>query len=190
MRHLLTTAALLLAGSATAQKFDATLGEAPAGFHWQVLPQVKAAMLLPDGWYYKAEGDKAAMTYYLTQEAIGETGEYQTGASLHVVRKVKSKTKQPAPTYAERLMMRTGFGKGQQMLEKSPLALGDRARHWVRYRDAPPDAEVRIVYQLALANGKTDTLYLFTFESPEKEWAEAWLLGQQMVGEAVLDGGM
>jgi|SRR6476661_519285 len=191
MRYLFAAGlALLLTYSATAQKFDTPLGEAPSGFHWQVLPLAKAAMLLPDGWYFKSEGDKQAMTYYLTQDAIGETGDYQTGAALHVVRKVKAKLKQPATAHAEKLMMRAGFGKGQQMLEKSALGSGPRPLAWVRYRDAPPDAEVRIVYQLALANGSTDTLYLFTFESPEAEWPEAWKLGELMLKEAVLDGKM
>ena len=57
----------------------------------------------------------------------------------------------------------------------------------VRYREAAPDAEARIVYQLALANVRTDTLYLFTFESPKKDWPEAWRLDAVMVRELVLD---
>jgi hypothetical protein len=40
---------------------------------------------------------------------------------------------------------------------------------------------------MALANAKTDTLYLLTFESPEKDWAEAWQLGEAMLKEGVLD---
>lgn len=57
----------------------------------------------------------------------------------------------------------------------------------VRYREAVPNADARIVYQLALANAKIDTLYLLTFESPEKDWPEAWQLGEVMVREWVLD---
>ena len=57
----------------------------------------------------------------------------------------------------------------------------------MRFRETAPNAEPRISYKLALANAKTDTLYLLTFESPEKEWAEAWALGSMMVREWVLD---
>ena len=178
---------LLLALPAAAQRYDAQLGPAPAGFSWQALPDSKAAMPLPAGWSYKAETQKGSSTYYLTQEEIGESGEFQTGLSLQVVRKVKAKTKRPAPDYAEFLMLRTGFGPGQQQLEKASSVEGQLHKRIVRYREAPPDADARIVYQMALANAKTDTLYLLTFESPEKDWAEAWKLGEVMVRELVLD---
>ncbi|MEL5996271.1 hypothetical protein [Hymenobacter segetis] len=178
---------LLLALPAIAQKYDAKLTNPPAGFAWQALPDGKAAALLPAGWYYRAEGQKGAPTYYLTQEQIGESDEFQTGLSLQVVRKATAHTKRAAAAYAELLMMRTGFGRGQQVLEKAASVEGQFHKWTVRYRDAPPDADPRIVYQLALANAKTDTLYLLTFESPEKDWSEAWQLGELMIRELVLD---
>lgn len=178
---------LLLALPVAAQKYDAKLGAPPNGFTWQALPESKAAMPLPTGWYYKSEVQKGGTTYYLTQDEIGETGEFQTGLSLQVVRKTKAKTGRPAPEYAELLMLRTGFGPAQKQLEKAASIEGVFHRRTVRYRDAPPEAEPRVVYQLALANAKTDTLYLLTFESPEKDWAEAWKLGEVMVRELVLD---
>ncbi|MBU6119275.1 hypothetical protein [Hymenobacter siberiensis] len=178
---------LLLARPVAAQKYNVPLAAAPTGFAWQPLPESKAALLLPEGWAYQAEGEKGSPTYYLTREATGESGEYQTGLSLQVVRKVKTKTGRPAPEYAELLMLRTGFGPGQQVLEKAASVEGAWHKWTVRYRDAPPDADARIVYQLALANAKTDTLYLLTFESPEKDWAAAWPLGEVMVHDLVLD---
>lgn len=172
---------------AAAQKYDTKLPAPPTGFTWQALPESKAAMLLPEGWYYKAEAQKGSTTHYLTQQEIGESGEFQTGLSLQVVRKVAAKTKRPAPDYAEFLMLRTGFGRGQQQLEKASSVEGPFHKWAVRFRDAPPDTDARIVYQMALANAKTDTLYLLTFESPEKDWTEAWKLGAVMVRELVLD---
>jgi hypothetical protein len=178
---------LLLLNPAAAQRYNVPLAAPPAGFAWQALPDGKAAALLPAGWYYRAEGQKGAPTYYLTQEQIGESGEFQTGLALQVVRKATAHTRHPAPEYAELLMLRTGFGRGQQVLEKASSTEGSWHKWTVRYRDAPPDADPRIVYQLALANAKTDTLYLLTFESSEKGWAEAWPLGEVMVRELVLD---
>lgn len=178
---------LVLALPAHAQRYNVPLAPPPTGFAWQALPDGKAAALLPAGWYYRAEGQKGAPTYYLTQEQMGESGEFQTGLSLQVVRKATAKTKHPAAEYVELLMMRTGFGPGQKQLEKAASEAGIWHRQTVRYRDAPPDADVRIVYQMALANTKTDTLYLLTFESPEKDWPAAWQLGEIMVRELVLD---
>ena len=178
---------LVLLNPAAAQRYNVPLAAPPAGFAWQPLPDGRAAALLPAGWYYRAEGQKGAPTYYLTQDQIGESGEFATGLSLQVVRKAMARTRHPAAEYAELLMLRTGFGRGQQVLEKASASEGPWHKWTVRYRDAPPDADPRIVYQLALANAKTDTLYLLTFESPEKDWAEAWPLGQVMVRELVLD---
>ena len=178
---------LLVGSRAQAQRYNVPLGAAPAGFAWQPLPASKAAALLPAGWYYRAEGPKGAPTYCLTQEEMGETGEFQTGLSLQVVRKARAQTRRPAPEYAELLLLRTGFGPGQRVLEKTASVAGIWHKWTVRYRDAPPGADARVVFQLALANAKTDTLYLLTFESPEADWPDAWALGEVMVRELVLD---
>ena len=186
MRYLLVLL-LLLAPAARAQRLDAPLAEAPAGLHWQPLPEARAAMLLPDGWYFRPEVQKTSLTYYLTQDPIGESGLYQAGLSLHVLRRAKKIIKLPAATYAERLMLRAGYGRGQRAQEQGSRSEGPLVLRWVRYREALPDAEPRMVYQLAAANAKTDTLYLLVFESLEKDWAELWPLGQQMVREWVVD---
>lgn len=178
---------LLLVLPAAAQKHDVKLAPAPAGFAWQPLPEVKAAMLLPLGWYYKAEADKATNTYYLTREEIGETGEYEMGMAVHVVRKARAQTRRPAAEYAELLMLRAGYGPGREHLEKASSTVGPFRKWTVRYREAAPGAEARMVYQVALANPKTDTLYLLTFESPEAEWTNAFELGEAMLRELVLD---
>lgn len=183
----LITGALLLALPAAAQRYDARLAAPPAGFAWQPLPQAKAALLLPAGWHYHAEGTKAAPTYYLTQEPVGESGEFSTGLSLQVVRQTKAQTRHPAAEYADLLLLRTGFGPGQQRLADTAAAAGPWHRRAVRYREAAPDAAPRIIYQLALANTRTDTLYLLTFESPAQDWPTAWQLGAVMVREWVLD---
>ena len=178
---------LLLALPAAAQRYDTRLAALPVGFAWQPLPEAKAALPLPAGWHYRAEGSKAAPTYYLTREAVGESGEFSTGLSVQVVRKATARTRHPAVEYAGLLMLRTGFGPGQQRLADTASVAGPWHRWAVRYREAAPDAEPRIIYQLALANARTDTLYLLTFESPEQDWAEAWALGAVMVREWVLD---
>ena len=178
---------LLLVLPAAAQRYDARLGAAPAGFAWQPLPEVKAAMLLPAGWHYRAEGTKATPTYYLTPEPVGESSEFGTGLSVQVVRKATARTRHPAAEYAGLLMLRTGFGPGRQRLADTAAVAGPWHQWAVRYREATPDAEPRIIYQMALANARTDTLYLLSFESPEKEWAEAWALGAVMVRAWVLD---
>jgi len=187
LRLLLLLLLGLLVLPAAAQRYNAKLGPPPAAFVWQPLPEIKAAMLLPHGWFYKVEADKGSTTFYLTREELGETGEYDMGMAVHVVRKAKAHTRHAAVEYADALMLRAGYGPGRQPLAKASSTEGPFHKWTVRYREALPDADARIVYQLALANAKTDTLYLLTFESPEAEWDEAWKLGEAMIADWVLD---
>jgi hypothetical protein len=43
-----------------------------------------------------------------------------------------------------------------------------------------------VIFTLAVANTKTDTLYLLIFESPESDWDAAWKLGKEMVDKVPL----
>jgi hypothetical protein len=43
------------------------------------------------------------------------------------------------------------------------------------------------VHNLTVANPKTNTLYLFIFESPVSEWDNAWKLGKQIMDDLAID---
>jgi hypothetical protein len=43
---------------------------------------------------------------------------------------------------------------------------------------------------LTLANPKTNTLYLFIFEAPTGEWREAAAIGNEILGQMILDDGV
>ncbi|SFQ41489.1 hypothetical protein [Hymenobacter arizonensis] len=178
---------LLFALPAVAQKYNAELATPPTGFTWQALPEIKGAMLLPEGWYFKPEGQKDANAYFLTLEEIVEGGEFQTGITINVNRKLKAKTGLAAPNYAKAFSARGGIGPNLELLEKQATVDGPFHKYMVRYRAALPDADPKIIYQLAIGNAKTDTLYTVVFESPEKDWTEAWKLGEVMLKELVLD---
>ena len=189
MRHsILTLSILFLALPAAAQRYNARLAPLPAGFAWQPLPAYKAAIPLPTGWHYDLETLAGAVIYTLTPEPLPESGEYATGLALHVVRHTTARLRHPAPEYADLLMLRAGHGPGQQVLDP-PTAITQGVFHTrtIRYRETPPGGEVRLVYQMALANARTDTLYLLNFESPEADWPQTWTLGQVMVQGLTLD---
>lgn len=160
------------------------------GFHWQPLPEVKAAMLLPYTWNYKAETSRDAQAYFLTREKIVAGGLFQTGVSLNVVRQMMAKSKQSAAAYAQAFSTRTGHGAGQQVLGQESKTQGPLRMFGVRYRVANGAAGSKIVQQWAIANTTTDTFYLLLFESPEKDWAQAWKLGEEMIKQFRLDAGV
>jgi hypothetical protein len=40
----------------------------PPGFTWQEIPELKAAFLKPNGWFFKREEQKATLAYFITKE--------------------------------------------------------------------------------------------------------------------------
>lgn len=175
---------------AAAQAPAVAQAEAPMGFHWQPLPEVKATLLLPYTWNYKAETSRDAQAYFLTREKIVPGKLFQTGLSLNVVRQIKIKSKQAAGEYAQAFSTRTGHGAGQQVLGQENKTQGPLRLFGVRYRAANGAAGPKIIQQWAIANTTTDTFYLLIFESPEKDWPQAWKLGEEMIKQLRLDAGV
>lgn len=62
----------------------ADLPAAPAGFTWQEIPELKAALLKPNGWFFKREKQKDTLAYFITKEDIDKNGQFQTGLSVNV----------------------------------------------------------------------------------------------------------
>jgi hypothetical protein len=189
---ILALCGLLLVRPAAAQTSPPVTAQVkePVGFHWQPLPEVKAAMLLPYTWNYKAETSRDAQAYFLTREKIMPGKLFQTGASLNVVRKMTAKSKQSAGAYAQSFSARTGRGAGQQVLGQENKTQGPLRMFGVRYRAANGAAGSKIIQQWAIANTTTDTFYLLIFESPEKDWPQAWKLGEEMIKQFRLDAGV
>ena len=60
--------------------------------------------------------------------------------------------------------------------------------HWKEVPEIKSDATGSVtIHQLMVANPKTNTLYLFIFESPTQEWAAAWRLGEKMINMLGID---
>lgn len=165
----------------------AALPAEPIGYHWQALPEIKGAMLLPYVWNFKAETSRDAQAYFLTREKIVPGKLFQTGMSLNVVRQISVKSKQRAADYAQAFSARTGRGAGQQVLGQESKTQGPLRMFGVRYRIASGPAGPKILQQWAIGNATTDTFYLLLFESPEKDWPQAWKLGEVMIQQLRLD---
>ncbi|MDO7848289.1 hypothetical protein Q5H92_18120 [Hymenobacter sp. M29] len=160
---------------------------APVGYNWQLLPEVNAAVLKPFTWNYKAEASRDAQAYFVTRERIVGSGQFQTGLSLNVVRRISARSKQPADAYARAFSARSGRGAGMQVLGQETKTQGPLRLYGVRYRIANAGTNAKIIQQWAIANTTTDTFYLLLFESPEKDWPLAWKFGEEMIKQLRLD---
>jgi len=151
----------------------------PPSFTWQEIPELKAALLRPNGWFFKREEQKGTLAYFITKENIDKGGQFQTGLTVNVFHLKKD----PA------------VERGKYIIDH--LAAAKHGETWTRdvgpfrefgclTKDTDPSGTA-ISQTLAVANPKTNTLYLFIFESPESEWDTAWKIGKQIMDMLAID---
>jgi len=162
------------------QTIDAIeLPKPPSGFTWQEVPELKAAFLKPDGWFFKQETKKGTLAYFITQEDLAKTNEFSTGLSLNVIHPKND----------------SAVERGKDMIDQ--MAVQHQVKSWSRQfgpfqefgcelKDTDASGTV-VMHALNIANPKTNVLYIFTFESPAANWEAAWKIGQQMMEALALD---
>jgi hypothetical protein len=179
-RELLVVPVVLLVLALPSSAVD--VPPAPSGFAWQEVPELKAAFLKPNGWFYRQESQEGTFAVFITKEDISKGGEFQTGMSLNVFHLKKDPTVE----------------RGKYMIES--MAKAKHAEMWTRsvgpfqefgcqVEDTDATGAI-IMHALAVANPKTNTLYYFTYESPESEWDNAWKTGKQIMDMLALDDEM
>lgn len=150
-----------------------TLPTPPAGFTWQEIPELKAALLKPEGWFYKREEQKGTLAYFISKEDIDKNGRFQTGLTVNVLHLKKDSA------------VERGKGIIQELATtKNVKAFEQDAGSFRKFACLAKDTDssgTTVMYTLAVANPKTNTLYLIVFESPESDWDAAWKVGKQMV---------
>ncbi len=137
----------------------------PPGFTWQEIPELKAAILRPNGWFFKREEGKGTLAYFITKENIENNGQFQTGLTLNVFRLKKESAVEKGRNFIYQLANR-------QHGEKWAREVGPFKEFGCLTKDTEPGG-TSVVQTLMVANPKTNTLYLLIFESPESEWDSA-----------------
>jgi hypothetical protein len=151
----------------------------PPGFTWQEIPELKAAFLRPEGWFFKREEGKGTLAYFITKESIENGGEFQTGLTVNVFRHKKDNAVDTAKLYIDRVA-------AKYHAEKWSKEVGPFEEFGCLFKDT--DSSGTTVSQaLMVANPKTNALYLFIFESPESDWDSAWKIGKQIMDALAID---
>lgn len=151
----------------------------PAGFAWQEIPELKAAFLRPNGWFFKREEGKGTLAYFITRESIENGGEFQTGLTVNVFLHKKDSAVESARYYVDQL---TAKKHG----EKWARDVGPFKEFGCLTKDTDASGTT-VVQTLMVANPKTNTLYLFLFESPQANWDSAWKIGKPIIDSLVID---
>lgn len=154
----------------------------PEGFSWRKFEPVKAAFLVPDGWFVKeekAEGLRAA--FFITKEPIAAGGQFETGLTVNV----QTFEKDPAPLHAAQFI--AGLTSTHEVLDTTATEVGVLKGFGCRVKVVEEGYPPMIMQALAIGNSRTNTLYILIFESPEKGWDEAWAKGEVILKEFLLD---
>ena len=158
------------------------LSKAPSGFTWQEVPELKAAFLKPYGWFFKRESSKGPMAYFITQEDLSKNGEFATGLTVNVFHLGDK-------TAVERGKAIINQMASQHHVNAQARTLGPFQEFACELMDTDASGTTEM-HALTVANPKTNTLYLFIFESPVATWDAAWKLGQQMMDMLAIDDEM
>src|SRR5579872_2736414 len=158
---------------------DEKLPEPPKGFTWKKIDEIKASVLMPDGWHYRLDKQGKTIGAFVTREKIEDGKAFKTGLSVNVLRDQKDPTPEKlAKTLVENL------GKMGKIEDAFKVSVGKFRGSGGRL--TVPERNVTMQF-LLLANPATNTLYIIQFESPEKEWQEAWKVGKVIMDRLALD---
>lgn len=155
------------------------LTKAPAGFTWQDIPEQKAAFLKPDGWFFKRESDKGTLAYFITKEDLNKTGQFDTGLTVNVFRLKQDSVAQRGKAMIDKMAE-------PHHVKTLSKTVGPFQEFGCELKDTDVSGTI-VMHALAAANPKTNTRYLFIFESPVATWDAAWKLGQEMMDSLAID---
>ena len=151
------------------------LPPAPQGFTWQQLREIKASVLKPDGWYFKSESQQQTQAYFISKEDIDKNGAFTTGLTINALPKLKEGQ---AAEQAKQFIDRAAASKDA---ERWTNEKGQFQQFGCQFRNTDRSGLLIVVRSIAIANRKTNRLYLVIFESPAADWENAWKIGEKIL---------
>ena len=156
---------------------ESQLPAPPDGFGWQIYKNVVFAK--PEKWNEaerKSESNGIPITVYASSpEVFSQTKQFEMGFTIQIISSSEKIRKIDANTIA--LLYIEPFiktHKKEEILLLDQNSMGDFERIFIRFRDAPPGLTPIIVHKFILANNTTDSVHIFTFESPVDSWEKNW----------------
>lgn len=149
----------------------------PEGFMWNLYKN--AVFLKPIQWHEKQMASSSLgipiTVFAVSPEEFSTTKQFEIGFTVEIIsgsqKSIGFEAKKIALVYLKPIL-ETHKKEEILMLEKG--VQGDFERTFFRYRDAPPGLKPIIVHKFILANNVTDSVHVFTFESPVASWEENW----------------
>ncbi len=159
----------------------------PAGYSWVDCQPMGARLLQPDGWVLRAAPGGEADACSLSAEAPDARGEFSTGVSITRLRHVPERTGLAPSEFAlgfidelaRRYELRRRSSSSQPPFEAFRAELTTRDESGAEFR----------LYQLAIANPATGSVYLIVFRTPAARWERDWPRVEPILDRLGLDTG-
>ena len=133
-------------------------------------------MLKPDGWFTRTDFENGTSALFVSKQDISAGGQFDTGLSLNFVTDVKRKSGLRASQYAYQMLSQVLKGNQQLAAFGSPSKNGVMTLG-LRIKNERID---RIILYYTVADDNKDTLYIFLYEAPLRDWDTAWQTGEPM----------
>jgi len=155
---------------------QAQLPRPPEGFAWKLYGE--ATFLKPISWHeheHVATTNAFPTTTYATSpESFSKTKPFEMGLTLQVMRDSFQNIKVDAKQIADAYLQPHLDTHKKYIIHFERNANNHVDLTTLRYKDAPPGLKPLIVHKHIMADAESDTVHIFTFESPEKSWDQNW----------------
>lgn len=159
----------------------------PDGFKWQLYKNV--VFMKPTAWNEREMTQDIAgiplSTYATSPEEFSRTKQFEMGTTIELISGSQRIRGIPAKKFVlAYLKPIVDTHKKEDVLMFDQKTQGESEQTFFRYRDAPPGLKPIIVHKFIVANNATDTLNVFTFESPAEMWDANWAkYGTPIIGK-------
>ena len=162
------------------------LPEAPAGFSWLRLPEIKGAFLKPAGWYYETDHKGGDLEYHISREPNTPPNGFDTGLTVSIETNVPAR-KGKTPSAHAQAFVEEFTSAFETIGEPFSSGRGPYTSHGALVRVVDPQKGAFNAHVVAIANDTSGTVYLCIFEGPAAEWAEIWPIGELLIQKMAIN---
>lgn len=156
----------------------------PRGYTWHECPDVKGALLVPDGWHFRRLEAEGKVAYFVTPEPFEPPQPFDVGLTFNVVRDVERKMgKNPTGFAKQYIGTITSSYPNARTWEST---LGAFTGYGAIYH-ANKETTSYQIYNMVLTNDATGTAYVVTFEAPVADWERQWATIEPVVKRLAID---
>ena len=163
------------------------LPRAPEGYSWKEIAELKAAILVPSAWKFSSELSGNEYLYTVTREDKGAATSVASSLTLIARRELSGNYQQRLPPSQFAEVMFNEMRKNRELERTEKGEQGPFATFRYQYATAPEGKGGSREYSLLVANDKTGTLYIITFEASLEKWEEDWQTASVSLNTIFLD---